>query len=55
LYLSNIIFAAIIGMLIWSTPMTWGIVSGICLTIIGAIFTIRAQSQTRNVKVEKHG
>ena len=55
LYLSNIIFAAIIGMLIWSTPMTWGIISGICLTIIGAIFTIRAQSQTREVKIEKHG
>lgn len=45
LYLSNIIFAAIIGIIVWHYPLTPMICIGVILTILGAIFTIRMQSR----------
>lgn len=45
LYLSNIIFAAIIGIIVWRQPMTFLICLGIILTVLGAILTIRVQSR----------
>ncbi len=52
LYLSNIIFAAILSVFIWSTPITWMILAGMVLTITGAILTIRAQNRvTRKVNL----
>lgn len=45
LYLSNIIFAAIIGWIVWHTPLTLLGFFGIALTMTGAILTIRAQTK----------
>ncbi|HVV68103.1 MAG TPA: DMT family transporter [Gammaproteobacteria bacterium] len=53
LYLSNILFAAIISVIIWHTPVTASILAGILLTIAGAVFTIRAQATAiKPVKLE---
>lgn len=49
LYLSNIVFAAIIAEIIWNSPMTFMMIAGIILTILGGILTIRVQS-TQNAK-----
>lgn len=43
LYLSNIVFAAIIAEFLWDTPMTFIMITGIILTIIGGILTIKIQ------------
>ncbi len=43
LYLSNILFAAVIGFFVWHTPISLLAGVGIALTIIGAVFTIRVQ------------
>ncbi len=45
LYLSNILFAAIIGFFVWHTPISLLAGMGIVLTTIGAIYTIRVQSK----------
>lgn len=43
LYLANILFAAIIDLLVWHTSMSIIAVLGMLLTLIGAVLTIRVQ------------
>ncbi len=50
LYLSNILFAALVGIVIWQTQITLLAGTGMLLTIIGAVLTIRAQGTHRRVK-----
>lgn len=53
LYLSNIIFAAIIGIIIWHHSTTLLMCIGITLTVLGAILTIRMQNQTTQSIIPK--
>lgn len=53
LYYSNIIFAAIIEMIIWKSGLSFLTISGIILTAVGGILCIRAQSRYARINYEK--
>ncbi len=46
LYYSNVLFAAIISLAVWKTPLTLTTLSGMFLTIIGGILTIHLQARS---------
>ncbi len=55
MYYSNILFAAIISVLVWKTSISLSIVFGMLLTIVGGVLTIREQSRRQIAQQSKGG
>lgn len=51
LYLFNIIFSALIGWIFWHSALNLIMISGIIITIIGAVLTIQAQGLSKSHKL----